>query len=156
MPPNFGTTLTDEAKLDVVAYILQANGFPAGSDELKIKAEDLETIQIAKKGQGAVVPNFSVVQVVGCLTQAPDNAWTLTSTSEPVITRDQASSAEDLTKAGTQPLGSLSFRLVSVNGFKPDSIRGSKVEAKGLVYRDAGDNRINLTSLQSVGSGCKN
>jgi quinoprotein glucose dehydrogenase len=152
MPPNFGTALTDEAKLDVVAYLLQANGFPAGSTELKIEPDELETIQIVRKGQGNVLPNFSLVQVVGCLTPSAENTWTLTRTSEPAITRDQPSTAEELKAAQERPLGSLNFRLVSVTAFKPDSHRGSKVEARGLIYRDAGDNRINLTSLQSVGS----
>ena len=29
MPPNFGTILDDQVKLDIVTYILQTNGFPA-------------------------------------------------------------------------------------------------------------------------------
>ena len=28
MPPNFGTILDDQAKLDIVTYILQTNGYP--------------------------------------------------------------------------------------------------------------------------------
>jgi hypothetical protein len=32
MPPNFGTVLDDKAKLDVVTYILQTNGFPGGRE----------------------------------------------------------------------------------------------------------------------------
>ena len=34
MPPNFGTILDDQVKLDIVTYILQTNGFPAGASEL--------------------------------------------------------------------------------------------------------------------------
>ena len=30
MPPNFGTSIDDQTKLDIVAYILQTNGYPAG------------------------------------------------------------------------------------------------------------------------------
>jgi quinoprotein glucose dehydrogenase len=151
MPPNFGTALTDEAKLDVVAYLLQANGFPAGDAELKMDSAELESLQIVRKGQGNAGPNFSFVQAVGCLTPGPGNAWTLTRATEPTLTRDQPSTADDLRSAGAAPLGTLSFHLVSVSAFKPDSIRGRKVEAKGLVYRDGGDNRINLTSLQPAG-----
>jgi mono/diheme cytochrome c family protein len=154
MPPNFGTSLTDDAKLDVVSYILQSNGFPAGAAALKIDSDELEAIRLVKKGQGSVVPNFSIVQVVGCLTPSPDNTWTLTHTSEPAITRDQPSTPEELKSAETQPLGTLSFRLVSTAAFKPEFHRGHKMEAKGLLYRDAGDNRINLTALQMVGDAC--
>lgn len=155
MPPNFGTTLTDEAKLDVVAYILQSNGFPAGTTELAMGADALEGIQIARKGQGTVLPNFSVVQVVGCLAPGPNsNVWLLTSASEPAATKDQPSSPDELKLAETQPLGSISFRLVNTNPFKSSLRGGQKVEAKGLLYRDPEDSRLNLTSLQTVASLC--
>ena len=36
MPPNFGTILDDQAKLDIVTYILQTNGYPAGASELAL------------------------------------------------------------------------------------------------------------------------
>src|SRR5262245_40430317 len=31
MPPNFGTSIDDQVKLDIVTYILQTNGYPSGS-----------------------------------------------------------------------------------------------------------------------------
>src|SRR5215510_3022966 len=34
MPSRAASTMTDAAKLDVMAYLLQANGFPAGNSEL--------------------------------------------------------------------------------------------------------------------------
>src|SRR4026209_1755072 len=67
MPPNFGTIITDEAKLDVVTYILRTNGYPTGTQELKVDAETLENIQVVRKGASQVVSNFSVVRVIGCL-----------------------------------------------------------------------------------------
>src|SRR6185295_820452 len=84
MPPNFGTTLTDDAKLDVLTYILKVNGFPEGSEELRIDADQLEGIQVVRKGANRpAVPNFSIVEVVGCLAPGPDNTWILTNSSEP-------------------------------------------------------------------------
>ena len=38
-------------------------------------------------------PNFALVQVVGCLTQAPNNAWMLTRTTEPVVTKQEEPTA---------------------------------------------------------------
>ena len=43
----------------------------------------------------------------------------------------------------------------SVSGFKPDQFSGQKIEAKGLYYKDEKDARLNVTSLQPVGS-CAN
>jgi mono/diheme cytochrome c family protein len=157
MPPNFGTALTDEAKLDVLTYILQVNAFPPGTEELKIDADELEGIQIVPKGaQTAEIPNFSLVQVVGCLTKGSGNTWTLTSTTDPVTTKDPFSTADSLRQAQAQALGKVTFRLVSVSGFKPEVHDGQKMEARGLLYREPNESRLNVTSLQSVASTCGN
>jgi cytochrome c5 len=87
MPPNFGTVLDDKAKLDVVTYILQTNGFPAGANELAVGGDDLASAQILKKGQQAAVQNFSLVQTVGCLVKGDGNGWKLARTAEPLSTR---------------------------------------------------------------------
>ncbi|RPH63239.1 MAG: cytochrome c [Acidobacteria bacterium] len=155
MPPNFGTILEPEAKLEILTYILQTNKFPAGSEDLKVDSEGLDAIQIVRKaGESVAAPNFALVQVVGCLSQGPNNGWVLTSTSAPVVTKEQTSTPEALKRAEAQPLGGDTFQLVSVAPFKPDLHRGHKVEAKGLLYRDPDDKRINLTSMQMVGSSC--
>ena len=154
MPPNFGTILDDQVKLDVVTYILQTNGFPAGMTELTVGSADLATVQILKKGEQAVVQNFSLVQTVGCLASGPNNTWLLTRTADPVTTRDDAPSDRALTAAVSKPLGAKTFRLISVVPFKPESHTGQKMEARGLIYAEPGDERINLTSLRPLGSDC--
>jgi mono/diheme cytochrome c family protein len=152
MPPNFGTILTDEAKLDVMTFLLRTNGYPAGSLELKVDPETLENIQIVRKGAAQVVSNFSVVRVVGCLTAGPNNTWTLTNGTDPVLSRDQASTPEELKRAEALPAGKQNFRLVSVAGFNPREHSGQRLDVKGLLYKDDADARINVTSLQPVGS----
>lgn len=157
MPPNAPNETADEAKIDIVAYMLQSNGFPAGSQELKLDADALDAIEIARKGVAAGAPNFSLVQVVGCLAQGPDNAWLLTKTSEPVVTRDDAATAARLKEAQSKPLGSSTFTLVSVaSSFGATAHHGHKMEARGLVYRDraTNDHRLNLTSLQMLAPTC--
>jgi S-disulfanyl-L-cysteine oxidoreductase SoxD len=152
MPPNFGTILTDEAKLDVLTFLLRINGFPSGPQALTVDAETLENIQVVRKGAAQVVSNFSVVRVVGCLSPGPNNTWTLNNTTDPVLSRDQASTAEELKRAETLPQGKQSFRLVSVAGFNPQEHSGKKIDVKGLLYKDGSDARINVTSLQMVGA----
>jgi quinoprotein glucose dehydrogenase len=151
MPPNFGTILTDEAKLDVLTFLLRTNGYPSGGQELKVDAETLENIQIVRKGATQVVSNFSVVRVVGCLTPGTNKTWVLSNTTDPVLSRDQASTAEELKRADTLPLGKQNFRLVNVAGFDPQQHSGQKLDVKGLLYKDDTDARINVTSLQTVG-----
>lgn len=154
MPPNFGTILDDKAKLDIVAYILQVNGYPAGPGELALGGEDLAGAQILRKGQQAVVQNFSLVQTVGCLTRGGDNTWLLTRTAEPVSTREDGATPRSLESSAARPLGSRTFRLLSAVPFDPAAHVGQKMEARGLVYNDPVDSRLTLTSLQAAGSGC--
>src|SRR5580704_11529125 len=156
MPPNGPNETTDEAKIDIVAYLLQSNGFPAGPAELKLDAEALDRIEIVRKGLIATAPNFALVQVVGCLAQGAKNGWVLTNTSEPVVTKDEQPTASGLKTAEARPLGNQTFQLVSVTSFKPEDHKGQKVEARGLLYRDPSDARLNLTSLQMVGPSCAN
>src|ERR671937_3212177 len=114
MPPNGANEVTDDAKVDIVAYLLQQNGYPAGRNELRGEPEALGIIDLVRKGQTSTVPNFALVQVVGCLSQAPNNAWVLTKTSDPVPTRDEEPSAAALKTAQTRTLGAGNFVLVSV------------------------------------------
>ena len=152
MPPNFGTSIDDQTKLDIVAYILQTNGYPGGPGELTQDGNDLATAQILKKGEQALVQNFSLVQTVGCLGRGPDNTWVLTRTSDPLVTRDDAPSAQSLASAATRPLGTRTFRLLSAKPFSPESHQGHKMEARGLIYSEAGDERLTLTSLKMAGN----
>ena len=152
MPPNFGTSIDDQIKLDIVAYILQTNGYPTGPSELTQKGSDLATAQILKKGEQALVQNFSLIQTVGCLARGPDNTWVLTRTADPLVTRDEAPSPQGLASAAGRPLGTRTFRLLSVKPFGPESHQGHKMEARGLIYNEPGDERLTLTSLQMAGN----
>jgi len=155
MPPNSPNESTDDAKIDIVAYLLQQNGFPTGKTELRADADSLGIIDLVRKGQtAATIPNFSLVQVVGCLTQGPNKGWTLTSTSDPALTRDEEPTAAAIKVSQGKALGTQTFQLVSVVPFKPEGHVGHKMEARGLLYKDEKDARLNLTSLQMLGTGC--
>jgi S-disulfanyl-L-cysteine oxidoreductase SoxD len=154
MPPSFGTALLDDkTKLDIVAYILKSNDYPAGASELTVGNADLATALILKKGQQITVQNFTLVQAVGCLARDGD-AWKLTRTAEPISTREDSSSPQSLQSAAARPLGSRTFLLLSVVPFSPATHVGQKMEARGLVYNDPEDSRITLTSLRPTGEVC--
>ena len=152
MPPNFGTILDDGAKIDIVSYILQTNGYPAGPRELRPAAPELTAIEILRKGEQASVTNFSLVETVGCLTKGPNDAWLLINSAEPAATRDDAPDPAALSAAAAKPLGRGKLRLLSAAPHDPASHQGHKMEARGLIYQDPADARITLTSLRMVGS----
>ena len=125
---------------------------PAGAGELTQNGSDLASAQILKKGEQAIVQNFSLVQTVGCLARGPDNTWVLTRTSDPLVTRDDVPSPQSLTSAASRPLGTRTFRLLSAKPFSPETHQGHKMEARGLIYSEPGDERLTLTSLKMAGN----
>jgi S-disulfanyl-L-cysteine oxidoreductase SoxD len=151
MPPQFGTgILSDVAKIEIVAYILQTNGYPAGAREL-VPGTELAAIQILQKGEQPKVQNFSLVVAVGCLTREND-AWMLSRASEPVVTTENAPKPGALASGAAAPLGNGRIVLLSAGQFDPASQQGRKVEARGLIYQDPAESLLTVTSLQSVGS----
>ena len=113
MPFDEPATLGDAAYLDSVAYLLQANGFPAGSRELT--AAGAADVRIEAEDGPGEVPSFALVQVVGCLTRGGDGAWVLTQATPAVRTADPSeSSPEALAALVGRPLGTRTFELMAV------------------------------------------
>jgi len=53
-----------------------------------------------------------------------------------------------------RPLGEDTYTLVSAAPFDPAAQQGHKVTAMGLLYRQPGDNRLNLTALETLADSC--
>jgi mono/diheme cytochrome c family protein len=156
MPRNEPSSLPDNVYLDLVAFILEANAFPAGVNELQLNRGVLDTVKIVKKDAADEVPNFARVAVVGCLTQGPNGTWLLTNATVPAGTRGETLSADELKAAESTSLGSATMRLLDVVNFKPELHRGHKMGAKGLVNRTASETVLDLATLQMVGASCPN
>ncbi len=150
MPVDHPGTLSDGEAIEVLSYMLQANGFPAGSEELKPEAALLASIRLSKN-----VParNGSLVQVVGCLARGTGDNWTLVNGSEAVVAADASPSPADLKSAVEQPLGT---RLYGLLNPPPDieTHNAHKMEARGLLIRSGRDDRINISSLEMVAMAC--
>lgn len=152
MPAGAPSSLSDNAYLDIVAYMLQVNAFPAGLNELN--ADTIKSVRIEGRNGPEPVPNFALVGVVGCLAQGPDTAWMLVGAGEPVRTKNPATSKdEELKNSEAAARGTQTFRLLNVYP-TPDPYKGHKVEAKGFLIRDPGGNRLNVTSVQTLAPRC--
>jgi mono/diheme cytochrome c family protein len=154
MPRNAPGSLTEAAYTDVVAFLLAQNGFPAGADELQ--PASMDGIRIAVAGAPpAAVPDFTLVQVVGCLAQGQGH-WTLRSATEPVRTREpEAPKDADTAQLDASPVGSRSFRLLQVYG-APPGWSGQRVVAKGFLVRSGAEERLTVTSMRPLASPCTN
>jgi hypothetical protein len=151
--------LDESAYLDVLAFLLDANGFPTGAQELDGAA--MRNIQLQGKNDPGPVPNFALVDVVARLTRGPHDQWILTNGSEPVRTRSPLQpTGPEIAAARAKPLGRQTFQLLDVeyfsSAFHPQSHAGQKVNAKGFLIRTESDARINVMWInvdRSTGRG---
>jgi hypothetical protein len=149
MPRGAPGTLSSRQTLELMAFLLQYNGFPAGTGEL-VETAELALVDIVGKDGPRPLRPGSGVRAVGCLT-ADGDAWTLTRASAPVRTRTAGvSTGPDVDRARTMPLGARTIRLANA---KPasDARAGTKVEARGTLGTD---DAISVMSLLVVDQAC--
>jgi mono/diheme cytochrome c family protein len=153
MPRNAPGSLSEAAYVDVVAHLLAQNGFPPGDDELVPAA--MAGVRIATAGATAgAVPDFALVQVVGCLAEGTNKTWSLRSATEPVRTREPEAPAESETsQLDANPIGTRSFRLLQVYS-APKGWSGQRVVAKGFLVRSGSEERMTVTSMRPLTSPC--
>ena len=152
MPRGAPASLSDKAYVDIVSYMLKSNEFPAGARELNV--EDLSKVQLIGKSGPEPVPDFSLVRVVGCLTNPPDGAWMLTRSTDPVRTGNPQPAAGEKEAAEALALGPRTYRLLVSAAYKPDDHKGHKVEVRGFLIRRPDETRLNITSLETLDPGC--
>jgi mono/diheme cytochrome c family protein len=153
MPRQAAGSLSDAKYLDLVAYILQQNAFPAGSSELD--ADAAGSILLVGKEGPQPVPEFALIQLSGCLTQDAGGGWILTNATDPRRTRTPDLTPEDLkasASAATVP-GTGTYRLMDAFAYHPDAHKGHSTGVKGLLIRRP-ENRINVTALDTIASSC--
>ena len=155
MPGDFPGSLSEDQAVDLTGFLLQANGLPAGSEPLEPDPRLLAGIMIFGKDGPASVPNFSMVQVVGCLSRV-DGDWVLAHGTEPSRTRDGAASAEDAAAMAGVALGSHTLELMDASYLEPENLDGQKVLAKGLLIRQPEQRtKVNVTGLAGMGVPCE-
>jgi hypothetical protein len=153
MPPGAPGSLADAEYVDIIAYMLRVNGFPAGREELRV--DTVGHVRVQGRNGPEPVPNFALVRVVGCLRAGPGSDWTVSDASQPTRTRNPAAStAEELKESEGTGLGTAMFRVMNVYP-RPEAYTGHKVEAKGFLIRDANGDRLNATAVQSLAPQCE-
>ena len=154
MPRGAPASLSDAAYLNIVAYILEANGFPS-NPMAELKPDVLQTIRVESKEGAGFIPNSALVDSIGCLMQGPDNVWMLTNATDVArVPEAGAPNAETLKVAAQKELGKGELRLLYIFP-SPDALKGHKIYSKGLLIRDPKGNSINVTFLASLTPTCK-
>jgi hypothetical protein len=162
MPPlRFRTPETPKrdtaTNIDILAYLLAENGFPAGATELT--QGTLGRVSMINKDGPQAPPNFALVLSVGCLVPETSSRWVLANATEPVrATKPDDTTPEELVAASLAPLGRRQFRVADLgylgDGFNPAAYRGHKVQVKGYLIRQPEFERISVTSIGDIARGC--
>lgn len=153
MPGDKPGSLPEATYLDVVAYLLNANGYPAGTSELTTPKAD--SILLVRPDGPKPLPASALVSVVGCLAANSDGEWTLTSGTNPLRVRvgDQTT-PEELAESRGTTLGQSSYTLVNAEDFPAPKLKGQKVQAKGVLTKVENPYRLSVQSLEPAGDGC--
>ena len=151
MPETSSSEVSEADKLDIVAYILQQNGYPAGNVELTETNGALSSLRmIPRDGPGPPRPG-ALVQSVGCLQKA-GSQWTLTKSTAPQVTNRDPLSGTDKDALSAAPPGTQTIELIGV--YPPAEVVGNTVLVKGLFISRPAGVRINVTSLELVHLKC--
>jgi mono/diheme cytochrome c family protein len=154
MPGNNPGSLDDRANADIIAFILETNGLPAGTRELT--ADMVGSIQLVGVDGPRPLSNLTIVRAVGCLSSGADDTWTLTKAGNPRPVRArvvEGTTPEELNVSAAQPLGTQTFPLLSVTQ-RGATYAGHKVQVKGVLTRQNTLERINVMSLESLATTC--
>ena len=150
MPRGGPATVSDKDKLDIVAYVLQQNSFPAGTTDLTDEPR-LATLQIMPKDGPSPPRTGSMVEATGCL-EGEGSEWKLTNATPPRTTSLSAPASGQQAANGSAE-GGVTVPLISVFP-RPTAHVGHKMRAKGLFVKNAAGDRINVTSLEMVAEIC--
>jgi quinoprotein glucose dehydrogenase len=140
-------TLGAQVYLDIVAYILSRNDFPAGTAELT-QASSIG-VRVVKKGGSTELPSGSFVHVVGCLApRGSDRNWKLIQASAPA----RVVEGQDVDR--NAPLGSREYTLMFVMT-SLDKFVGHRMSVRASLMGEGGAQGLNVTSVTSVNSTCQ-
>ena len=162
MPPRLagsGRTggLGEANYLDLVAFLLHENEFPAGSQELTAKS--VLEVQFVSKDGPKPLPSNAQATIVGCFTAGANQSWMLTRATEPLRSRSpEEISTEETAFSQVRPLGNGNFRLRNLDEWKPDfdwnTWKGRRVIVKGVLIRQTGNDRLTVLTAAATAVGC--
>ena len=166
MPRGAPGSMADDVYLDILAYIVRENGFPAGSQELSLDGLAGVEVQPTRPKPLPPVGDFSYVEVTGCLSANADGTWMLTNAPDPVAAAAPAAVAASATKApsdvaavpsvpaASTGTGTRSFRLLDALAYTPERFAGDTIYVRGLLIRLPTEHRMTVSEMQLVRTGC--
>lgn len=147
MPNGAGGSLSAGSYNDLVALILKANGFPAGTTEVSPEAS--AKVMILPKGGGGELPANTLVRIVGCLAGKTGSDWTVSNATVPERTEKTVAGPDDATRALGDRTVTLKFVLSRL-----DTHVGKRVSVTGMTIGAGGVDGLNVSTVSRVAETC--
>jgi mono/diheme cytochrome c family protein len=147
MPNGAGGSLAATTYNDLVALILRANGFPAGTAELS--PETAAGVQIIPKEGPGELPANTLVRIVGCLAPKSGSDWVLTSATAPERIDKTGPDPQDASRALGGRTTALKFVLTRL-----DAYVGQRLSVSGMLIGKGGVDGINVATVNRVAETC--
>jgi mono/diheme cytochrome c family protein len=145
MPNGAGGSLSPGEYVDVAAFILSRNAFPAGRE---LTQQSAVGVQIVQKGGSTGLPASALGRIVGCLAKSGNRDWTVTNATAP-----ERTDGKPVPEDSTRELGTRSFPLLFVVT-SLDRFVGHRVVVRGLMVGPDGEKGINVTDVESRNATC--
>ena len=153
MPAGDVGSVADGDKRDALAYLLQQNGFPAGSAELAQEDDKLAAVAITRKTGPGPLKTGALVRVIGCLVQRRERDWELSGATEPERTTLDAAPRAD--RQPSDPMASRTRTVRLLNAFpNPAAHLDHTMQAIGFLVREAGGDTVNVVSMAMLAASC--
>jgi len=149
MPGDEPGTLKDSEYLDVLAFLLKENGYPAGSANLSV--EQLTQIQLVTDAGPQPMPANALVRVVGCLIDNKGDVALQQAALPHRVRRADEYTDNELALSTQEALGSGSY---SLRNAEPD-LAGHKVQVKGVWVPSGSGISLTVLSLEDTGLMCQ-
>ena len=157
MPRGAPGSLGDDIYLDIVTHVLKENGFPAGGQELTANALSDVRVLAGRPKPPPPIGDFSYVEVVGCLAAGPSNTWVLANASEPVsVVLSPESPPKAAADVAMKTLGTHTFHLLDAMAYNPEAHRGHKMYVRGLLIKLPSEQRMTISSFETLAPSCTN
>lgn len=155
MPRGAPGSLGDDIYLDIVTHVLKENGFPAGAQELTANALSDVRVLAGRPKPPPPIGDFSYVEVVGCLAAGPSDTWVLANASDPVsVVLSPESAPKTPADVAIKTLGTHTFHLLDARAYNPEAHRGHKMYIRGLLIKLPSEQRMTISSFETLAPSC--
>jgi hypothetical protein len=151
MPEDAASSVSDAEKLDVLAFIFERNGFPAGERPLTAELLGGSRILIEEKNGPAPPPTGATVRTVGCVAREGDR-WLLREATEPVRTTADPAAVQPAANPAPSAPGTATFQLIGALGI--EAHQHKRVAVIALMIRSPKGDSLNVLRVTPEESAC--